>query len=403
MTGMAVSTDEQRIDEFLNRSVEEILPEKEALKRKLMSGEQLRIYNGIDPTSPSIHIGNAIILWKLQRLVELGHQVIFLIGSFTAMIGDPSDKKSARQMLTKEQVEENFKEYKAIAGKILDFDQVELVYNGDWLADMELARFMEILSKVTHQQVIERDLFQKRIGEGKEVWMHELMYPMLQGYDSVELDVDLEIGGTDQFFNMMMGRRLQKAFGKREKSVLTVPLIPGTDGRKMSKSYGNTVDLTDEPNDMYGKLMSISDDLIPLYLETCTPVPMERVAEVKEALMGDTNPMELKKELAREVVTLYHNTNAAQEAEAAFQRVVQEGNVPADIPVHTVSDSTMRLLDLTVLADADMSTSEAKRLIQQGAVSVNGEKKTDASEEISLENETTMQVGKRNYYKIVSR
>lgn len=406
---MNVSTNQNQIDEFLNRAVAEVLPTRESLRDKLLSGDKLRIYNGIDPTSPSIHLGNAIILRKMQDLVEMGHEVIFLIGSFTAQIGDPSDKDSVRPTLTKNQVEQNFKDYQKLASKILDFDKVRLEYNGKWHEEMKLPQFMEILSKVTHQQLIERDLFQKRLAEKKDLFMHEMMYPILQGWDSVQLDVDLEMGGTDQIFNMLMGRKLQKLYGKREKWVLAVNLVPGTDGRKMSKSYGNVINLDDNPNDMYGKVMSINDDLIWIYFEAFTKVDENRLRDVKNALTDKKNhAMNLKKELAREIVTLYHGPTAATQAEASFEATVQRGETPEEmtsltwgrggLPAGEAGEKT--LLDLVLFAKPDLSRSEAKRLIEQGGVELNEQKNKDPKSIIEDSGDIILKVGKRDYYKV---
>ncbi len=401
-----VNTNKEQVAEILTRAVVEILPTKKDLEHKLLSGEVLRIYYGIDPTSPTLHLGNAIILRKLQKLATLGHQVFLVIGSFTAMIGDPSDKESSRPMLSKAEVAENFKHYQESASKIVDFARVEVVYNGDWWFNKSAQDLLALAAKITLPQLIERDLFQKRLASKKDLFIHELLYPLLQGGDSVELDVDLELGGTDQTFNMLMGRKLQKSFAQRDKCVLTVPLIPGTDGRKMSKSYGNVINIDDNPNDMYGKIMSVQDELIPLYLETCTDLPMSRVEESKaELTMGKTNPLTLKKELAEAIVCLYHGHSLATNAEQEFKKVVQEGQAPSEIEeVNYTLAGEQKSIKLEVFVTGIVKTkskSEIKRLIQQGGLEVDGEKVTDPNREITPTNGMVLKVGKRDFYKIV--
>jgi tyrosyl-tRNA synthetase len=284
-----VDTDEAKINSLLTRGVENVIPKELALK-KLRSGEQLRVYLGIDPTGAKLHLGHSVALRKLQQFADLGHHVIFLVGSFTAMIGDPSGRDAMRAPLTRAQVEENFKDYKRQAKKVLDFSQVEIRYNHEWLEKLGFEEIVKLASNFTVQQMLQRDMYEKRLKEGKPIALHEFLYPVMVGYDSVVLDVDVELGGSDQEFNILAGRHLQQALGKRDKFVLTTKLIEGLDGRKMSKTYNNCIYLDDAPSDMYGKVMSAKDELLPTYFETATQIPMHEVHKIlaghpKEAKM----------------------------------------------------------------------------------------------------------------------
>ncbi|MEI7719689.1 MAG: tyrosine--tRNA ligase [bacterium] len=375
---------------LLTRSVENVIPKELAVK-KLASGEPLRIYWGIDPTGARIHLGHAVPLRKLKSFTDAGHHVIFLVGSFTAMIGDPTGRDAARVSLTKDQVEQNFQTYKEQASKILDFSKVEVRYNDEWLQPLNFSEIVNLASNFTVQQMLQRDMFQKRMEEGKPIALHEFLYPLMVGYDSVMLDVDCELGGSDQEFNMLAGRHLQRAFGKREKFVLTLRLIEGLDGRKMSKSYNNCVYLDDVPADMYGKLMSLKDELVPGYFEICTDVPE---GEIKQILAG--HPKEAKMRLAREIVTMYHNTEAAQKAEEDFTNTFSDGGVPENIPEVVVEKGSTLLDALTTLGD---SKSELRRLLEAGAVGeVEGEKLTEGTAAITKD--TTLRIGKHRFLKI---
>ncbi|MDD5623629.1 MAG: tyrosine--tRNA ligase [Candidatus Peribacteraceae bacterium] len=376
--------------ELLTRAVARVIPEDLA-KAKLASGKKLRIYNGVDPTGNKLHIGHTVPLRKLQAFADAGHEVIFLIGSFTAMIGDPSGRDEARAALTREQVEENFRTYKKQAEKVLDFSKVKVVYNHEWLEKLAGRELLQIASYFTKQQMEQRDMFVRREEEGKPIHISEFLYPLLQGYDSAHLDVDCELGATDQEFNMLAGRTLQKALGKREKFVLTVKIIEGTDGRKMSKTYDNCIYLEDAPNDMYGKVMSVKDELMATYFECCTGVPME---EVKELLKG--KPRDAKARLAREITTLYHGAAAAKKAEEAFDKVFKDKGTPDDVMELKVKKGTA-LIDALVQGKLAPSKSEARRLIEQGGVSIDGRviSSVDAKAEAGL-----VKVGKRKFLQI---
>jgi tyrosyl-tRNA synthetase len=357
--GGEVSTDDEAVQTLLTRGVENVIPRELGLK-KLTSGERLRIYLGIDPTGAKLHLGHSVPLRKLKSFADLGHEVVFLVGSFTAMIGDPTGRDAMRAPLTRGEIEENFKDYKRQAGKILDFSKVEIRYNHEWLDPLKFGDIVQLASNFTVQQMLQRDMFDKRLKEGKPISVHEFLYPLMVGYDSVALDVDCELGGSDQEFNMLAGRTLQQAFGKREKFVLTTQLIEGTDGRKMSKTYDNCVYLGDAPSDMYGKLMSIRDELVRTYYEVLTDVP---TGEIETVLAG--HPKEAKMRLAREIVTMYHSAEAAVKAEENFEKTFSKGEVPDDIQE---IESKGLLRETLVQNGIVSSNSEFARLVIAGAI-----------------------------------
>ncbi|HLC75857.1 MAG TPA: tyrosine--tRNA ligase [Candidatus Peribacterales bacterium] len=383
------------MNDLLTRAVAKIIP-ADLAKKKVEDGKKLRVYWGIDPTGGKIHLGHTIPMRKLQAFADAGHHAILLIGSFTAMIGDPSDRDSIRQPLTKEQVEENFKTYKKQAAKVIDFDKVEIRYNHEWLEKLSYKDIIEHASLFTVQQMEERAMFAERMNKDKPVSVHEFLYPLMVGYDSVVLDVDCELGGSDQEFNMLAGRTMQRAFGKREKFVLTTPLIEGTDGRKMSKSYENCVYLDDEPNDMFGKMMSINDDLMATYFECCTDVPMEEVRVILSPSKDGTWARKAKARLAREIVTLYHGADAAEKAEEAFVNVFSEKGIPEDIKEVKVKKGTL-LVDVLLKEGLVSSKSDAKRLIEQKGIKVNDKAVESMEEKVS---EGIVRVGKRKFLKL---
>lgn len=390
------------ITELLTRAVSNVTP-RDLAEKKLKKGT-IRLYLGIDPTGDKLHIGHAVPLRKLKAFQDAGHEIIFLIGDFTAMIGDPTGRDQSREALTREKVEENFQTYKDQAAKILDFSNVKEVYNGDWHRKLGFADVVALASNFTVQQMLERDMFERRINEGKPIGLHEFLYPLMQGYDSVVLDVDCELGGNDQYFNMLAGRTLQAAFGKREKFVLTTKLIEGTDGRKMSKTFNNCIYLTDEPNEMYGKVMSIKDELIILYMECTTDIPMEEVVQAEKDLAAGVNPRDIKMRLAREIVTLYHSEEAARIAEEAFVQQFTNKEAPDDIPEYRVEQGTYDLVQLLHDAALDPSKSQIRRNVQQGGVKVDGEKVTDIAKTITLsDTPIVIQMGKRRFVKIIPK
>lgn len=381
--------------DLLTRSVADVVP-RDLAEEKLKSGQPLRIYLGIDPTGAKLHLGHSVPLRKLKAFADAGHHVIFLVGSFTAMIGDPSGRDTMREPLTTEQVEANFQTYKKQAGKILDFSKVELRYNHEWHGKLKFEDILNIASHFTVQQMLQRDMFKERMKRGEDLSPNEFFYPIMQGYDSVMLDVDCEIGGNDQLFNMLCGRALQKAFGKRNKFVLTTKLIDGTDGRKMSKTYDNCIWLEDSAKDMYGKLMSIKDELIVPYLECITEMPMAEVREIEKGLKAKMNPKEAKMKLAREVVTLYHGAEAAKHEEEQFTSVFTKHELPEDIKEVNVEKGSL-VIDVIMKEKLAPSKSEARRLIEQGGVHMND--KTVKTMEMKVE-KGILKVGKRKFLKI---
>ena len=386
------------LDQLLKRSVQDIVPKK-GLEEKLQKGDKLKVYLGIDPTSTTISLGNAVPLRKLRDFQNAGHEVIFLVGSFTALIGDTSDKDAMRKPMTSAEIEHNFQTYKEQASKILDFSRAKIMYNGDWLSKLTFTNIVELAQQFTVQQMIERDMYQKRLEAGKPIGLHEFLYPLMQGYDSVHMEVDLEIGGNDQLFNMLAGRTLLRNYKDKEKFVLTTPLIEGLDGRKMSKSYGNTIDIMDTPNDMYGKVMSMSDDLIIKYLLLCTDVPMKEIDEIDVAMKAGENPRDAKMKLAHEIVKLYHSSDAATKAGDEFVNIFKKGGVPDDMPEFELNGDR-NIIDLLELCKLIESRADAKRLIKQGGVKINDQKIDDPNAVIHLEKDMVIQVGKRRFARI---
>lgn len=353
---------------MLTRGVAEVIGKEEILK-KLQGGKKLRIKLGIDPTSPNIHIGRGVQLLKLQDFQKLGHHVVFIVGDFTGEIGDTSDKESERPMLSTEEVRKNMKTYLKQAGKLLDLSKIEVHHNSEWLEKpgyREICRQANVFSLA---EIINREFIKKRLTEGKHISLREVLYPLMQGYDSVVIKSDVELGGTDQRFNMLAGRALQESYGQQPQSIITMNLILGTDARKMSSSWGNTINFTDQPDDMYGKIMSIPDNLIGSYLIHCTRVPMKEVREIeRETARGTLNPRDAKMRLAREIVTLYHGVKAAQAAEAHFITIFQKKELPDEMPTVKVAKSEWSIIDLLVHVKFASSKSEARRLIAQKGV-----------------------------------
>lgn len=384
-------------DELLLRAVADVVP-RDLAEKKLKSGKPIRIYLGIDPTGARLHLGHSVPLRKLKAFQDAGHQIIFLVGSFTGMIGDPSGRDTERVPLTMEQIKENFRDYQKQASLILDWKKVELRYNHEWLEKLTYKEILQHASIFTKQQMDQREMFQRREREGNPISLNELLYPLMQGYDSVALDTDAEIGGNDQLFNMLAGRTMMKALKNKEKFVLTTKLIEGTDGRKMSKTYENCVYLTDEPANMYGKIMSIKDELIPIYMECCTDIPMSEVASVTKALKaGKDNPKTFKMRLAKEIVTLYHGKDAAAKAESAFENVFAKKGVPDEMPEYKAKKGES-LVDALVNSGSVSSKSEARRLIEQGGVKVNDKtiQSVDATATSGI-----VKVGKRKFVKFI--
>lgn len=366
-----ISTDNQKIYEFLHRGVESILPSREHVKTQLSSGEPMKIYLGIDPTGPSLHIGHAIAIKKLAQLQNLGHKVVLLIGDFTARIGDPTDKLATRKTLTEEEIAHNLRNYKAQASKIISFEgenAADIAFNNDWFGKMSFADVLNLCSKTTAQQLLERDMFQKRIEEGKPIYMHEMLYPLMQGYDSVALGVDGEIGGNDQLFNMLMGRELLKDQNK-DKFVLCVKLLADPTGKKMGKSEGNMITLDDSPKEMFGKVMSWTDGMILGGFELCTSIPFEEITQIGIGIQDGENPMGYKKRLAREIIQTYYSPEEAQNAELEWQNTFSDKKFPEDASTITITKK-QSITDWLVEAGLVVSKSEVRRLITAGGVKI---------------------------------
>ncbi|MDO8530490.1 MAG: tyrosine--tRNA ligase [bacterium] len=389
--------DPQKIQEALTRGVEKIIV-KDDLEKKLLAGKKLRLYLGVDPTGFSLHLGHAVVLRKLKEFVELGHEVILLIGDFTAKIGDPTGKDAARIPLSDKQIKENFKDYKKQASKILNFSKVKIKYNSAWLSKLRFADILELSSHFTVQQMLHREMFDKRLKENAPINQTEFMYPLMQGYDSVAMDVDLEVGGNDQMFNMLVGRDLQKIYNHKEKDVLTTKLLLGTDGRKMSKTYGNAIYLNDAPEDMFGKIMSIKDELIAEYFDLATELPSQEIAEILKI----QNPRDQKAKLAHEIVKMYHGEALARKAEEEFNNTFRD-NKPAFIEYTTKEDSYPKLVNdiLVNVSGAVSSVNAAKTLITQGAVEIDGSIEKDWNKTIELKEEgSEIRIGKRTFAKV---
>lgn len=392
-----IDTNPEKVEELLSRGIEDCFV-KEDLKKDLLSGRQLRIKFGIDPTGPKIHIGRAIPLRKLRQFQLLGHQIVLIIGDFTAQIGDPSDKLAKRPMLTREVIEQNMRDYKAQIGKIIDIDKVEFVYNSDWLRPLGFQEICQLAESFTVQQMVARRNFADRIENGEEVSLRELMYPLMQGYDSVAINADVEIGGFDQLFNLKAGRYIQKHYGKKEQNVLTVQMLEGTDGRKMSTSWGNIITIVDEPNDMYGKIMSLKDELIIKYFTLTTDLSLKEIQLIEKAIASGENPKIHKMRLAREIVTMYHSEKAAAKAEEQFESVFAKGALPETMPEisHTVTDVAQELKKIALIE----SKSEWARLIKEGAISLHeGDVLTDTK--WVPKEPCVLKIGKRRFVRFV--
>lgn len=386
---------------LLTRGVATIISSKEELEKRLESDKKLTVYMGIDPTATRIHLGHSVTLRKLQAFANLGHHVIFLIGDFTALIGDTSDKDTERPVLTPEQIQENFKTYKKQAEKILDFSKVSVVYNSEWLKKLTLEEIIKLCQHFAVGDFVGRELIRKRLTANKRVGLHEVLYPVMQGYDSYHLDTDIQIGGTDQIFNMQAGRTLQKDLRNKDSFILTMHFLQGTDGRKMSKSWGNAIWLDDEPYDIYRKIMAIDDELIVSYYTLATNIASERIEQIESELAKTDNPMHIKKSLAHQIVTELHDRNIADAASEAFERIVQNKELPESTREFIISQSMSSGATITEILTASgivPSNSQAKSITLQGGVSFNGEIVKNPNSKITQEG--LLKVGKRNSIKI---
>lgn len=386
------------IEKLLTRGVEKIYPSKEELEKVLRSGKKLRLYQGFDPSMPSLHLGNFVGLMKLRQFQKLGHEVTFLVGDFTGMIGDPTDKSATRRTLTREETIKNSETWKEQASRVLDFggeNPVRFMFNSQWLDKISFKDLIDLTSNFTVQQMLERDMFQERLKEGKPIHLHEFLYPVAQAIDSVEMDVDMEIGGSDQTFNMLAGRTLMKAVKGKEKFVLTTKLLVDKEGNKVGKTTGNALFLDSTPENFYGGIMSFPDEVIGLSFELLTEVPLEGIDEnIKKDPMGE------KKRLAFEIIKLLWGENSAKMAQGEFERTFQKRETPENIPEVSIENKPTELVDLVAIT-ASVSLSEAKRLISQGAVEIDGVLKTDHHEQITPENNMVERIGKSRFFKLM--
>ena len=385
---------------------------REELFKDIESGKTLTIYQGFDPTSPNLHIGHLLGLRTLRWFQLHGHRVILLIGDFTGRIGDPSDRPEARRRLTHQQVLDNATTYREQFSRIFDLDgenPAEVRMNGDWLDQITLAQFSDIMDKFTVQQLLERSMFQERLDNNEALYLNEMIYPVLQAYDSVAMEVDAELGASDQLFNMMRGRDLVRSYLGKPKHVLTTPLLPGLDGRKMSKTYGNTVDLTEEPVPMFFKLTLVNDSALPSFMRVLTDSTEDEIKAVEELMTSEKNLVDERVAFAHKIVTLLHSVDAANDAQQEFQRVISEGELPSNIPVLTVptdsiSAKGVNLVNMIATSDLVESKGDARRIIQQGGVSINGSVIEDPRAHIALTklSGALLKIGKRGYVRITS-
>ena len=397
-----VSTDRQLIEKFLTRGVEAIYPSVDALRQKLLSGERLRIYQGYDPTGPYLHVGHAIGIRSLRILQQLGHEVIFLIGDYTAKVGDP-DKADTRKMLTEEDIENNLAGWKRQAAQLIDFEgenPVQFKRNYEWLSKLTLNDTIKLMSQMTVQRMLERDLFDRRIKEGNPVGLHEFIYPLMQGYDGVHMQVDMEIGGADQTFNMLVGRQLSRSYLNKEKFVRANKMMDAPDGRTMSKTKGNGINLGDNAADMYGKAMSYPDSAIINGLELLTDVSEEDIKIIAKEMSEGANPMQFKKLFAFEIVKSIKGEAEALAAKEHFEATVQNKEIPDEMPIIRIEEASLPIIDLIVATGLATSRGEAKRLIEQNGIRIGGQPINDPSTIISLSEGLIIQRGKRQFVKI---
>jgi tyrosyl-tRNA synthetase len=400
-----IDTNTTQIDEFLIRGVENVFPSREAFKKALSSGKRLSIYLGIDPTGPTLHMGHAIPLMKLSALQKMGHKVILLMGDFTAMIGDPTDKAATRKVLTRDEVLENLKLYKKQASKFLSFsgsNAAEFKFNSKWLGAMSFGDVISLASQMTVQQMLERDMFEKRLEEKKPISIHEFLYPLMQGYDSVAMDVDAEVGGNDQTFNMLTGRDLMRSMKNKEKFVISTKLLVDPSGKKMGKSEGNMITMLDSAENMFGKVMSWPDGLIISGFELCTRNSKEEIEKEKAALDSGANPRDSKIRLAAAVVEVYHGKEAAQKAKESFVSAFSQGTMKSDAPAAEAVKGTL-LVDVLIAQKIVASKTEWRRLVSEKAVKDMGTGSVIEAFDLKVEKDVDLKVGKHRFIKIKAK
>ncbi len=393
---MKINTDKEKIEALLTRGVDEVIDKKD-LEQKLLSGKQLRIKLGIDPTSPNIHLGRSIPLLKLRDFQELGHQIVLIIGDFTGTIGDTSDKESERPMLDEKTVQNNLETYIKQAGKVVDIDKAEIRYNSEWLDELKYKEICFQADQFSLNEFMSRENIKKRYDAGKRISLRELFYPLMQGYDSVAIKADVEIGGTDQRFNILAGRTLQKHYDQEPQNIITNPLIEGLDGRKMSSSWGNTVNLMDLPNDMYGKIMSLGDDFIIKYFVFLTRLPMAEIEKYEKEISDGANPRDHKMKLAYETVCFYHSGKDAEEAQEFFINTFSKKEIPDEIP--EIKPTTYDIITVLLESKCVTSKTDARRVISQGGVKIDQQVVEDVAYQVKPGD--VLQKGKRVFVKVV--
>lgn len=393
----------QQIYTILNRGTVEVTV-KTDLEKKLLSGKKLNIKFGIDPSGADLHLGHMVPIKKLKEFQEMGHNIKLLFGNFTGQIGDPTGKDQTRTIKTQEQLESNAKHYLQQVKTFIDINKIDVVWNADWLKKLNFADIIRLSSNFTVAQMMERDMFQARLKKNAPISVHEFMYPLMQGYDSVALKADVEIGGTDQTFNLLAGRTLQKAYGQRPQDIITVPILEGTDGKiKMGKTTGNYIGVNEEPNEMFGKIMSIPDELIIKYLDLTTEVSAEKIKEVQNAIQAGENPRDYKMLLAREIISIYHSKDAAHLAENEFIKIFSNKENPTDIPEKEYDQETLPLINILSETGLTSSKGDARRMIEQGAVKIDGNKASDVNMILSCKQGKLIQVGKRKFLRVILR
>jgi tyrosyl-tRNA synthetase len=395
---MAANT--EKIEAILSRNVEDSIDGKH-LREALLSGKKLRIKLGIDPTGDKIHIGRAIALWKLKEFQDLGHTIVLIIGDFTAQIGDPSDKLEKRPFLSNDEIKKNLKDYLFQIGKIINVKKTEVRYNSEWLKKMTFREISELAEIFSFQQMLERRNFKERLEKHQEISLREGMYPLMQGYDSVAVEADVELGGTDQLFNLLAGRKIQEHYGQKPQDVMTMQMLLGTDGRKMSTSWGNVINIVDAPEDQYGKVMSVHDDQIVNYFSLATDASESEIKEYSDGLKKGDNPKKIKELLAFAIVKRYHGEKAAHEAAEKFTKMFSKKEIPDDIPKLKLESGNILPVDLIVASGVLKSKSEARRLIEQGGFDVDNHPHTDPHASLRLKGGEAIKIGKKRFFRVV--
>lgn len=390
----------EKIKQLLSRNVQEIV-DCQHLEKRLLKGEKLRVKHGVDPTGPQIHLGRAITLWKLREFQELGHQIVLILGDYTAQIGDPSDKLHKRPFLSEKQIKENLKNYKKQISQILNAGKIEWHRNSKWLGKLKPRKLDELADLFSVQQMVARRNFKTRWENQEDISLREFHYPLYQGYDSVMIKADVEVGGNDQLFNLLAGRKIQQAYNQEPQDIMTFKMLEGLDGNKMSTSQGNVVNITDSSKDQYGKLMSMKDDMILRYFKLCTQLTDVEIKDIEEQMKKGVNPRDIKARLGFEIVKLYHGENQAKSAEEEFNRVFRDKKLPEDIPVYKINKERFNLIDVLVETKLTVSKGEARRLIEQGGVKIDDEVIKDWQYEFKSKPGMVIKAGKRRFIKLI--